>query len=342
MSLPFLNQPPQQLLPGEEIEIHVHEERHLNLNQNQVLNQPRGVSIGLNLKTSPNMLQRSFLDHSIKSNNCSLNQPYLSNNSEKNHLNFYEMYCRQNKLNISNKCPILNSNYEYGNIKSEICEEKPNRKNQEEVSKNHSRQPENFSMFRARPEDNSGAYLSFVEKPNPFCYFSKEPQNLVQNSIHLGENPFLCKPSGEHKSVEPAERKYLKKRPFQDLSFQKQSDNIKIKRRSLIVPKRDQFRLLNICQSETKSQMREESHAKMNTLYNSKWLRPQLTPSGVHFGEFKLVGSTIPDLSDEVRQAVEVMRKINSLNKTVKCNQKFRNKLTLLMESYDKKIADKD
>lgn len=299
---------------------------------------PAKPSFGLNFNTFPNMYQRSILEYSVKSNNCSLNYPPLSINSEKNPLNFYEFFCKQNKINNQNKCPLLNSNFEYLVPDTDVTEAKKNKKlNRSNSKKNQSINPSYINPSKEK-QNASIADASYIGKENPFTFIKEDSKNPTQNQ-NQPINPFLMNKKLHPKSVEPDDNDLLQKRDFDMFSSKNKNNANKHKRNSLIVPKQDRFLLADLARSESKSQTKIQAQHLLcedRFFFNWQFIHPRHTYPVINLPSSKHANSTIPDLTEEVRQAVDVMKKINVLNKSINCNEEFREKLTELIDLYEK------
>ena len=303
---------------------------------NHAMPKSKKNSYGLNFKSFPNMQQKSFLERSVRSNNCSLNMPHLSMHSEKNQCNFFEHYCQQNKIYPNKNYHFLNSNFEY-NAQNEAEEEKEASKQKGMHSWNISQKFEPSPILKSkRPEDQS----FFFGKNNDIFNQESLKKNQVTSGMEMSMNPFLLKPEPiQNKNLRP-DPIFLKKRNFESFGIKLQE---KPKRNSLILPKRDQFFLseLSISESETKKKKNITclKASRERGAYSSRWYKPRHSHPNIKFSVSKNADSTIPDISEDMRMAVEVMKKISQLNSTIPSHEKFRIEVNKLLNPFEKNTA---
>ena len=297
---------------------------------------PLKTCFGMNFMSIPNINHFTGPNFSIQSNNLSLNAPNLSIYSDKNNLNFYEQFCKKQKQDSSYnyKCP--NSEFDFDalnkNYNERIIKDKP-------IDQNSWK----FTKLINSP-NNKGAF--FDEKVfNNKINFNKSNNSKIKKikKRHSIGHPFF-----KHEMVKPNpienNTSLLQKRESLNNFIHPQNKRIKIKRHSLILPKvRNNFHSeFSISESDPKNSNNQLRLNKIGSHIGMPQSNLNLCHSrnshpNIKFNNSKCNDSTIPDISQNMRKAVEMMKEINILNTSIKCNDLFRMKINNLVNTFNQK-----
>lgn len=228
----------------------------------------------------------------------------------------------------------MNSNYEY--VPKENGEDAERAKPVDQHSWKFSRNHVNSPFQKMKFFDENSFFNSKLNKQN--CSQQKGTANA--QPVHFASNPFLCDLPFQ---VGISKRVFeLEKRSHQKFCLKRSKNSVKAKKNSLIVPKTNKIFLSQISNSERESKIQANlayfDHLRTkgrlepkSDLFRQRQSLPQILSS-----KSRNVDSTVPDNFHNKKKALEILKKIDSLNKEIPCNNDFRDQINRLINNFDR------
>lgn len=296
--------------------------------------------IGLNFLSFPNFGNKSR-ECSNVSNHYSLNPPPLSIYSDNNNFNLYEQFFKQKQSAPWPNNQYLNSNFEFENLQRNIGEEADQPRPIDQHSWKFSRNQLNSPFQKLRFFDDNSHLNSKLNRPN----FSQVREPNPPPGQHLSvQNPFL-QGAPQPARVTPQAIK-VENRSHQKFSIKSSKKAAKAKKNSLIVPKTNKIFLSQISNSEKESKglanqmllggIRHGGDLEPNAgLFRQRQSLPQIQSN-----KSRYVDSTVPDSFRSKKRALQILKKINTLNKEISCNDNFRNEINKLIVQFEEEVPN--